>query len=103
MVPLVVRLVVLFAASAETMYTFVPFLPSQLRETILISQFTEADTLWGVHGSGKNGLKCYLCFLQFFFPSIPEHTHIDDRAGAGQTGADAILCSHHNSVFFSTV
>lgn len=31
------------------------------------------------------------------------HTHIDSRAVAGQTGAVAILCSHHNSVCFSTV
>lgn len=40
-------------ASADTMYTVVPSLASQLRETTFISQFTVAAKFWATQGSVK--------------------------------------------------
>lgn len=45
--------VVLFPATADTMYEFVPLQASQLRETTFILQFTVGDKLCGTQGSGK--------------------------------------------------
>lgn len=49
----------------------------------------------------KRSIASFVTYYNVF--KVFQHTHIDDRTVAGQTGAVAILCSHHNSVFFSTV